>query len=896
MASDGKVVISTELDNSKLPNGLKQVEGSLGGLGGVVKNLGRVIVAAFSVRAVVNFAKECLNLGSDLQEVQNVVDVTFTTMNEQVNAFAKNAAQTAGLSETMAKRYVGTFGAMAKSFKFTEAEAYSMSTALVQLSGDVASFYNLSQDEAYTKLKSVFTGETESLKDLGVVMTQMALDSYALANGFGKTTSQMTEQEKVALRYRFVMDQLSAASGDFVRTSDSWANQTKLLNLQFDQLKATLGQGLINVLTPVVKLLNTLLSQLQGVADAFLSFTNAIFGNAGGSTGAATKAVADSYASAADSAEDLEKSTKETKRALAGFDELNVLKAGKDSTNTESAFSGIATGVSVERVVVDGDVKNNIPPIIQKVINNVTRLFEPLLKIDFSPLAGAFATLGDSVAKFGEIVLDSLEWVWFNLLVPLSQWTIEAAFPAAVDLISAAFDLLCEVLEALQPLGQWLWDSFLKPIAQWTGGVIVDVLHKLADGLRAVSDWISDHQELVRTMAGIVALFVGAWKATELIMWLDAAGGVGGLLKTLTTTLWANTGAKIANKAEDMAIIALYAVDYIKAFGKFVAKMAVNTAAWVKNTAAKVASTTAEWAQIAATTAWNALCAVATTVTTAFGAALNFLTSPIGLVVLAIGALIAIIVLLVQNWETVKQFAANVWNGIVSIWNGVASWFNDNVIQPVAGFFTGMWDGLKNGAIAAWDGIKNVFSAVGTFFTDIFSKAWQGVVNVFSVAGSIFTDIKDGILTAFKTIVNGLIRGINTVVAIPFEGLNAALRAIHDINILGVTPFSWLGTIPVPQIPYLAKGAVLPANKPFLAMVGDQKHGTNVEAPLSTIQEAVALVMEDYAAANMAGHEATVETLREILAAVLGIEVGDATIGQAANRYNQKMAIIKGGL
>ena len=89
---------------------------------------------------------------------------------------------------------------------------------------------------------------------------------------------------------------------------------------------------------------------------------------------------------------------------------------------------------------------------------------------------------------------------------------------------------------------------------------------------------------------------------------------------------------------------------------------------------------------------------------------------------------------------------------------------------------------------------------------------------------------------------------------------------------------------------------MLPPNKPFMAMVGDQRHGTNIEAPLSTIQEAVAAVMADYEAANLAGHEATVETLREILAAVLGIEVGDTTIGQAANRYNQKMAIIKGGL
>ncbi|MFR3753578.1 MAG: hypothetical protein ACLTW9_17140 [Enterocloster sp.] len=112
------------------------------------------------------------------------------------------------LSETMAKKFTGTSGAMAKAFGFSEQAAYEMSTTLTGLAGDVASFYNISQDEAYTKLKSVFTGETESLKDLGVVMTQSALDAYALANGYSKTTAKMSEMEKVALRYKFVQDQL----------------------------------------------------------------------------------------------------------------------------------------------------------------------------------------------------------------------------------------------------------------------------------------------------------------------------------------------------------------------------------------------------------------------------------------------------------------------------------------------------------------------------------------------------------------------------------------------------------------------------------------------------------------------------------------------------------------
>ncbi len=216
-----------------------------GKFSGTFKKAGIVLAGAFAVKQIVDFGKECIELGSDLSEVQNVVDVTFPKMKAQVNDFAKSAAGNFGLSETMAKKFTGAYGAMSKSFGFTEKEAYNMSTALTGLAGDVASFYNLSQDEAYTKLKSVFTGETETLKDLGVVMTQNALDAYAMANGYGKVTAKMSEQEKVALRYKFVQDQLSASAGDFLRTSDSWANQTRLLSLQFESLKASIGQGLI---------------------------------------------------------------------------------------------------------------------------------------------------------------------------------------------------------------------------------------------------------------------------------------------------------------------------------------------------------------------------------------------------------------------------------------------------------------------------------------------------------------------------------------------------------------------------------------------------------------------------------------------------------------------------
>lgn len=299
------------------------------------KKVGAILASVLSIAAIVAFGKSCIELGSNLTEVQNVVDVTFGSMSGRVDAFAKDAAKAFGLSETMAKKYMGTYGAMAKSFGITGKAGYDMSAAITGLTGDVASFYNLSQDEAYTKLKSIFTGETESLKDLGVVMTQTALDQYAMNNGFGKTTAKMTEQEKVMLRYRFVMSQLSDASGDFSRTSGSWANQVRILSLQFDALRATIGQGLINAFTPVIQVINTILEKLQTLAAYFKAFTAAIFGDASGggagnmadsmdSAAGSSGNIADNMGSAANSA-------KEMNRQLAKFDELNNLSSNRNS-------------------------------------------------------------------------------------------------------------------------------------------------------------------------------------------------------------------------------------------------------------------------------------------------------------------------------------------------------------------------------------------------------------------------------------------------------------------------------------------------------------------------------------------------------------------------------------
>lgn len=163
-------------------------------------------------------------------------------------------------------------------------------------------------------------------------------------------------------------------------------------------------------------------------------------------------------------------------------------------------------------------------------------------------------------------------------------------------------------------------------------------------------------------------------------------------------------------------------------------------------------------------------------------------------------------------WDKISTAAKTTWDGIKTVFSVVGEWFKSKVIDPVANFFGGMWDKLKTGASAAWDGITSVFGSVVDWFREKFSAAWEAVKNVFSTGGKIFDGIKDGIVSAFKTVVNAIIRGINKVISFPFEKINEMLNKISDISILDIKPFAGLwghNPLAIPQIPELAKGGVL---------------------------------------------------------------------------------------
>ena len=839
----GSVDFELLLNSNPFNKGLKSTTNAIksSGIENSLKKIGKLAITAFSVKAIVNFGKECINLGSDLTEVQNVVDVTFGNLNTEVNRFAENAITQFGLGQTVTKKYVGTFGAMAKAFNFSNKEALAMSETLTGLTGDVASFYNLSSDEAYTKLKSVFTGETETLKDLGVVMTQNALDQYALANGYGKTTSKMSEQEKVALRYKFVLDKLNIANGDFARTSDSWANQTRVLSLRFNELKATLGQGFINVFTPIVKGINLVLSKLQVLANAFKSFTEMIFGNAGGDdNSSAVSNLASDASKASDAVSGIGNSAKKSAKdlkSLASFDTAQILKKD-DSDSSSSGGSGaggsidtsglnlmngvkkqasdienILNGVNFEPLkqsfnnlrdaisyfgegcgkILDGFYNNYLKPLGTYIISDALPHFlnstaNAMKSIDFDKIKTAFDELWKSLEPFTENIGNGLLWFYDNVLLPLGTWTINDVLPGFLNILTGALDIVNQAIEDIKPIWTWFWDNVLSPILTWTGGVIVDVLNGVGDALK----WISDNEIAMSIIEG-VAIAIGL--------------------------------------------------------------------------------------VVGALTLYNIAMGVCNVVTGIFAGIMAVLTSPITIVIAIIGALIAVIILCVKHWDKIKETAQKCWEGIKNAWNSAGQWFNDKIVTPIKNFFNNLWTNVKNTASNAWNGIKGIFSGVGSWFSNIFQQAYNGITRVFSNIGNFFSGIWQGIKNTFSNlgtsignaISNAVKSGINGVISLIERTINRAISLINGgISLINLIPGVNVGKIGSLSLPRLAQGGYVKANTPQLAMIGDNRHQGEIVAPEDKLMSLYKKANQEMGLGN---NEKVIELLEKIIQILINLSL-----------------------
>lgn len=918
----GQIALELGIDSSQIVNQLTGASNKAAKQAtSIFSGMGKKIVAGLSIAAFTKFTKDCLEVGSNITEVQNVVDTAFKGLSGSADEWASNAMTNFGLSELSAKKYMGVFGQMNDAMGITGKTALDMAENVTGLTGDVASFYNLGTNEAYTKLKSIWTGETETLKDLGVVMTQTNLDQYALNNGFGKTTAKMTEQEKVMLRYQYVTSALSNATGDFVKTQDSWANQTRILSLRFEQLKASLGKGFIALFTPILRGLNTVLAGLQKVADGFATFTQMLTGADISSSASSITGLGDIASDTADNVSgigDAASSTaKQIEKSLAGFDQIEKLSEPTDSSSssgggTSSGGLGIDTGVTAETT--------NVSSAISDMASKVKKALEPLKSISFDNLITSLDNLKESAQPLTEKMFSGLEWAWTNIFVPLATWTIEDALPAFLDVLSAGLDVLNSALDALKPLWDWAWDNFLEPVAEWTGGMIVDILKDLAAALEGISTWISNNQGPFDAIVVTILAFAAAWKAVELAEFITNAGGVIGIIKSLTTTLYACTIAKVADKAETLAICALYAKDFIAGIGQTIAKLASSAAAWVADTAAKVANTAATAAHTAAT--W-----LATAATTAFGVAMSILTSPITLVIAALAALGLGIYELVKHWDTVKEAAGICWDWIVDKWQSAGEWFS-GIWESITSAFSKFDDWLQNifnmdfsksfGSLGdimnayvanvknIFGDIKNIFGGLIDFITGIFSgdweKAWNGIIDTFSGIFSLLADVAKAPLNLVIGFINGLITGVQ-------KGINAIVKSVNKLSFkvpkwvpgIGGEDFGFnLQEANFSKIPYLAQGGYVKPNTPQLAMIGDNRHQGEIVAPEDKIYAQAYKAVEAVMSKTNEALESKLDMIIQLLMQILDrtadgdliMQVGETELGRIVKRaisnYNRR--------
>ena len=738
-----KVVITAETSGLKkelnslktqLSKTEKTVTKTTGGIKKALSSLTKGFTATAIVYGLIKVGKQAVQTASDLQEVQNVVEVSFGSMSAEVDKFAENALKKFGLSKLSAKQFASTFMAMSNGMGIAAEAGKNMSLNLTALAGDLASFRNVEQDVAFTALKSVFTGETETLKQFGIVMTEANLEAYALSQGITKSYNAMSQAEKVALRYSFVLNATKGAQGDFARTSNNWANQVRILKEQFKELAGIIGNGLLKVLQPLIILLNKVLGLAISVAN---SLSQAFGGKKIKESSTSVSNMASGMSDIASGAEDTssgldsaDKSAKKLKRTLAGFDQLNVLSTSDSGSSTSSGAGGggditglaNASYISTEEEVESGVSKadeyfKQVSEIYHKWFDNL-----PKLKINFDKeqaledIKGIGLDVLNTISGLGSFVIT----IGINLANDLDIGKLTNDF---ISLVKSVTGLASSLTDVLVPAFEKLYDIGLKPVVEWIGEKVHDAFKTLSGIIDDFAKFVEDNAEGFK-----------AW---------------GEILGVIAKAIW--------SIIEPMA-----------------------------------------------DAAWNTFKGLILAIYEVFKLLLKIL--------LEVGkALVKVVKDPKQAWDDFKNY--------------------------VGSFF----DNMKNKAGSAVSGIKEAFKGIPEWFRTTFTKAWTNVKNVFSKGGKVFTGIKDGILSGLKSVINALIRGINRVVAIPFNGLNHALNKLKNVKILGRKPFSKLiGNISVPQIPMLAKGGVI--TSPTIAMMGEYagaKTNPEIVTPQSILRETI---------------------------------------------------------
>ena len=487
-----------------------------------------------------------------------------------------------------------------------------------------------------------------------------------------------------------------------------------------------------------------------------------------------------------------------------GTDGMDGLNAAYDlfGKSGDQIYGAIKNGTVSFRDLTSSvtDAGGAVSDTYEETLDATDKIALEVQKLKFS----AAGVIDEFIQEHSDKIMEIVNFVKDK--IPLILKWFQDTYNKIKPLITGIVDILKPIVEDIA--------SALEPIVD----AVKDFISGLFPKLESALGWIKDNIEAVEAaIAGVVTAMAGLWVANK----------IQGLVKAFQAWRIATEGQTIAEALLAKGQAVLNAVMAANPIGLIVAAIAGLVAAfvvlWNKSEAFRefwidlwdgvklmvgdaieaikefftglISGFVEGWDKIttAAIICWDTIKKVWSIVKTWFKTNVidpvkNFFT---GL------------------WDSLKNGAKLAWEAIKGVWTAVSGWFNSTIIQPVTTFFSGMWNGLKNGASQAWEGIKSVFSHVTDWFKNVFSKAWQAVKNVFSTGGRIFEGIKEGIVDAFKAVVNAIIRGINKVIAIPFNAINKVLDKIRNFSIMGARPFGGINLINVPQIPELAKGGVL---------------------------------------------------------------------------------------
>lgn len=996
MNYDGKVIISTALDNSGLEKGVNNISGSFGGLKSVLGKLTGMIATAFSVTAVVQFgvesSKAAMSLENALLGLQSIVEGqgrSFSKAKTFIEEYTKDGLIPATNAITAYKNLAS------RGYDDSQIKQVMISLKDASTFGRQAS---MSMGEAVQSATEGLKNENSILVDNAGVTKNVAKMWDEYARSIGTTANKLTQQQKIQAEVAGILEESKYQAGDAAKVTQTLSGQLQQLSFNFNNLKVAVGNVINPIAKVVIPVFNAAIVAITRFANTLAAVSAAFFGGTAESVDSYTVSVKDAADAEEDLADGISSASKAAKKALAGFDELNVLQ---DKSSSGSAAGG---NISVGDVQINGNVDDQLTEqvegtsaYVQKIIEKIQDLIEPLKSIDLTPAKEAFSRLGDAISNFGGIIAEKLEWAWYNILVPLAEWYIEDAVPAALDLWSAAFNLLGSVIQAVWPLLETLWDYFLAPIAEWTGGVIVSVLDGITGQLNGLANLINPVAEMAYTFSdaekelaksaqlaaenfsalqdatakeeGAITKEIGYYSnlAKELDGLVTAQGKVAekdeARVKFILNELKEGLGIEakliggIVTGYEDLkksileTIAAKKAELLLKAHeDDYLAALEAQQEAWDQMKVAETAYLAQREQYIKKqeevladirmsgdqkTKIIEAEKKALTDMRAAYDDALSnykTYTSTINSYEMSHQKILegnyedAAELLLNKNADytqhadhveseteramnalkqeladaerTAEQTKFGFEHGIVGFTDGMVAETNDAVSEAKRKLLeftaesTGIGSGiggnlaegmdltgpqvssaantLLSGALSVMDAQKEKFKEIGQSTGDLYAGSLSGAVS----------EAAEQAKKALQKIQSWL----------------SPSKSSGGSSLSSFTPaIASTYSLATADIPYLAKGSVIPPNAPFMAVLGDQRHGTNVEAPLSTIQEAVAAVMQDYNSANMAGHEATVAVLREILEAVLGIEISDSTIAGAVERYNRKMAVVRGG-